>query len=285
VEGNYMQAEDNRHYYARSLALLKHDKGWIKPILVLSSALFVPIVGALGVLGYIMEWARLTAWGFDASPKQKNVKIGHCIKSGWRAFIAGLGVAVLLFVIDWLIGKSFESIKAESIGRFISIVIDVLSGTIIFVVSLHAVIYQDFKAGYCFRKIFSMLKQDFGGIARIAGLSAVISLIVALLVGAIFALVLVNLFTRLLSYFPMLEYTDTISGLTVYEGFMLIAALLSLIKSYALAFAALLFLINLGVVFIQIIIINAVGLWMRQFNVSTWGNSSTPLPTKNTVSA
>jgi hypothetical protein len=130
-----------------------------------------------------------------------------------------------------------------------------------------------------------MLKQDFGGIARIAGLSAVISLIVTLLVGAIFALVLVNLFTHLLSYFPMLEYTDTISGLTVYEGFMLVAALLSLIKGYALAFAALLFLINLGIVFIQIIIINAVGLWMRQFNVSTWGNSSTPLPTKNTVSA
>ena len=75
-------ADGNEGYYSRSWKLLSRDKGWYKPLLVMAVALFVPIVGALGVLGYELEWARLTAWGVDSSPKQKNVQVGKCIKAG-----------------------------------------------------------------------------------------------------------------------------------------------------------------------------------------------------------
>lgn len=78
-------------YYSRSWALLTRDKGWWKVLLVAGIANFVPIVGPLGVFGYALEWARLTAWGVDASPKQKDVRVGECIKSGWRGFVACLG--------------------------------------------------------------------------------------------------------------------------------------------------------------------------------------------------
>ena len=66
-------------YYSRSWALLTRDKGWWKILLVAGIASFVPIVGPLGVFGYALEWARLTAWGVDASPKQKDVRVGECI--------------------------------------------------------------------------------------------------------------------------------------------------------------------------------------------------------------
>ena len=72
---------------ARSWALLTRDRGWIKPILAMIAATLVPIVGLLGVMGYAAEWARLTAWGVTSSPKQKNVRVGACIASGWRVFV------------------------------------------------------------------------------------------------------------------------------------------------------------------------------------------------------
>lgn len=43
-------------YFSHSWALLTRDKGWIKPILVLAIAMFVPIVGPLAVIGYAYEW-------------------------------------------------------------------------------------------------------------------------------------------------------------------------------------------------------------------------------------
>ena len=67
---------EDKKYFSRSWALMTKEKGWIKPILLMALACFVPIVGALGVLGYACEWARLSAWGVDSSPKQKGVKVG-----------------------------------------------------------------------------------------------------------------------------------------------------------------------------------------------------------------
>lgn len=74
-------------YFSHSWKLLTRDKGWVKPILVLAIAMFVPVVGPLAVLGYALEWARLSAWGVDAAPKQRGVKIGGCLVAGWRAFV------------------------------------------------------------------------------------------------------------------------------------------------------------------------------------------------------
>ncbi len=41
------------HYFARSWALLTRDRGWVKPVLLMTVALLVPIAGILGVAGYI----------------------------------------------------------------------------------------------------------------------------------------------------------------------------------------------------------------------------------------
>ncbi|MCC6102323.1 MAG: DUF4013 domain-containing protein [Olegusella sp.] len=273
-----MQTGATGHYYARSLALLKRDRGWLKPLLVLASALFVPIVGELGVLGFGMEWARLTAWGFDAAPKQKKVKVGACIKSGWRAFIASLGCVAIMIVADWLVTQVFSSARLDNVGNLITLLINVFGAVIVSIASLHAVIYSDFKAGYHLRRIGSMLKRDFRGVAKIAGMSVVLACVIALVLGIIFFLVLFNLISKLIVFFPMLSYVDTLNTLTISDGFMMISLLLTLMRSYAPVFAILLFLLNCGLVFFQLITINAVGLWMRAFDVPAWGKSSDPLP-------
>ncbi len=244
-----MQTGATGHYYARSLALLKRDRGWLKPLLVLASALFVPIVGELGVLGFGMEWARVTSQS-----------------------------ATIMIVADWLVTQVFSSARLDNVGNLITLLINVFGAVIVSIASLHAVIYSDFKAGYHLRRIGSMLKRDFRGVAKIAGMSVVLACVIALVLGIIFFLVLFNLISKLIVFFPMLSYVDTLNTLTISDGFMMISLLLTLMRSYAPVFAILLFLLNCGLVFFQLITINAVGLWMRAFDVPAWGKSSDPLP-------
>lgn len=73
-EGKLM--DDSKRYFLRSWRMLTCRRGWVKPILVLSVAWLVPIAGPLALLGYALEWARLSAWGVDSSPKQSKVQVG-----------------------------------------------------------------------------------------------------------------------------------------------------------------------------------------------------------------
>ena len=50
-------------YFARALRLTTKEKGWWKTPILLLLACFVPIVGPLGAIGYVLEWMRSIAWG------------------------------------------------------------------------------------------------------------------------------------------------------------------------------------------------------------------------------
>ena len=159
----------NERYFSHSWALLTRDKGWYKPLLVMTAASFVPVAGALGNKGYAMEYARLTAWGVDASPKQKNVDVVKCISSGWRGFVVDLGVWILFGLAFGLISTVFAFVPGP-LGRglgilwsLISWAIAVLVGVGLYVAEIRAAIYEKISAGFRLGHIFEMIRRDFGG--------------------------------------------------------------------------------------------------------------------------
>ncbi|EHF02017.1 hypothetical protein HMPREF1008_01112 [Olsenella sp. oral taxon 809 str. F0356] len=264
---------EGKGYFSRSWALIGKEPGWYKVPLVMGIANFVPIAGPLGTSGYVFEWSRLIAWGADAAPKRRGIGVGECIKSGWRGFASTIGWGVLLGIIMSLVA----SISHGGVVPFLlSLVIGVFGGTILAVCCVRAAIYQNFKAGYRADRIFEMLKRDFGGIARIAGLCILISLIIALAVYLIALIAFIPLITRAIgmaaytsaySYSPYLDdsyfiYNEIISMITGMIPMMLVIGYLG---SVATSFAGL-------------VEYAAVGLWMRQFNVPAWGASGDPLP-------
>lgn len=257
-------ADGNEGYYSRSWKLLSRDKGWYKPLLVMAVALFVPIVGALGVLGYELEWARLTAWGVDSSPKQKNVQVGKCIKAGWRGFVSTIGW-VIVFA---LIGAMLTDVTNEN--SLVTTLIDVagiLFAIIMRICALRATVYQNFTAGYRADRITDMLKRDGSGFFRIAGLSVVIQLITGLI---LFVLALVLLAPVVFSIIGIVAYSGTTEALAY--------AIVRAFTDVAPWAVLLLFAANFLGVFTDMILVTAVGLWMRQFNVPAWGASGDPLP-------
>ncbi|MGN0076196.1 MAG: DUF4013 domain-containing protein [Parafannyhessea sp.] len=254
-------------YYSRSWKLLSHDKGWWKVLLVMGIADFVPVAGALGTFGYRLEWARLTAWGVDSYPKQKNVRVGECIKSGWRGFVGFLGWAVVWAIVY---GGINRLANGNDTVRLLLDIATLFVGVLYLVVALRATVYQNFKAAYQVNRVWDMVKADFGGFAKIVGIGFLIGLIFGVILFvlglAIFMPVLVNLFFG-------------IGGMTSSSDLIVrMPEILSALSGVFPAIALLCYAASLAKNFEELIVTTAVGLWMRNFDVPHWGASKDPLP-------
>lgn len=263
-------------YLSRSWALLTRDSGWIKPVLVLTLVCFVPVIGPIAALGYYLEWARLTAWGVDAAPKQRKVNVGQVIASGWRGTVVALVWMLVIWGVLGCISGLLGLIPGEShsampdVLRGIYIVVEAILGLVVVVAQLRAAIYQRIAPGLRVDRVWDMAKCDFGGLMRMIGFVA-LELLIQFLIGLVFAVIA---FALLMPYAWSLW-----SGSGVLVGrYALISMLQGMFSSLApLMVIAAFVLIAVSVVF-HMLIVTGVGLWMRQFDVPHWGKSSDPLP-------
>lgn len=253
----------------------------MKPVLVLSVAQFVPIFGALARKGYALEWARLTAWGVDSAPKQKDVGVGSCIASGFRGFVANLGWAAALGVIFMLLDNIVPD-SNEGLSNFITFLSEVaflIYSIVSIVIMLRATIYQSVSAGYVPDKIIEMLKHDFGGIMRIVGIKLLAGCIYVIFGVIMFVIILAQALPNLMRFGYMIDlqygafggYATELDPYIISEIIGMISAALPLIIIAVFIYFVLSTIANL-------LTTTAVGLWYRQFNVPQWGASKDPLP-------
>ncbi len=261
-------AASNDGYWSRSYGLLTRDQGWIKPLLVLAAARMVPIIGPFGADGYALEWARLTSWGVDSSPKQKNVDIGACIGSGARAFVVALGYGMVIGLVSLL----FRTIFGVALGGIFNLFLGAVCGVFVTIAKLRATIYQTIGAGYQFNRLGDMVKRDSNGVLHIIGMSMLLGLIVGVVATVLFGTVLAANFAKFIGAaieYEMYDYVDE---------YYLVSTLLSSLAGSLPAIMVLVYLMMIATSFTNLIITTAVGLWLRQFDVRSWGQSSDPLP-------
>lgn len=280
--------------FASSWRMLTRDKGWIKPLLVLTLVGWIPILGQIAVLGYALEWARLTAWGVEAAPKQHGVDYGKVLSSGGRAFCVSLTLGIVIaLVLEIMLPGSFglfmnsvsgsglfDGVMSVSLGGITIIAIWVLmllSETFIDAAALRATLYDSFSAGWRLDRLFEMVRRDFKGFLKtvlVAIIGAVISSIYTAIVGFIMGIFIAGGVLGTLGFMGM-------SG-SIGEEEMIIRNLLS----WGAAPALLLVLIAILLAFIggvigtamNLVSINAVGQWFARFDVNRWGTSAAPLP-------
>ena len=264
--------EDEGKYFSRSWALLTRDKGWIKPILVMTAASLIPIVGLFGVQGYALEWARLTAWGVDSSPKQKNVDVGGCITSGARAFVVSLGLCLAVSVAMGIFTAVFSAfpdvlgILLGSLASLVSSLVTLVSGSFVLACQLRSAIYEQIGAGYRVDRVFEMIKRDTNGFARLVLLNFLCGLAVSV-VAFIFIIIIVMVAA------PVIMMAAN-SGSSAAIRSAVMAAIAPIIFVFALFILVCDFLGN-GIILINA---TATALWFRKFDVASWGKSEDPLP-------
>lgn len=260
-------------YFARSWALLTRDRGWIKPVLLMTVAVLVPIVGILGVAGYVYEWARLTAWGVNAAPKQKGVRIGECISSGWRVFVVCL---------VWYVGFSIVSgilMQVPVIGDLLGLVwtlVSVCFAVIAVVASMRATIYQKIVPGLRVPTIWKMISHDPAGLARIVGIEILGGMLLSVIVTIVLLPALFGIIPNLITMIEYLEYSSVLSS--GMQARIAMQAVFSMLSSIAPTLIALILVCSFIGAILSLVCVNAVALWMRQFSVAAWGRDEDPLP-------
>ncbi len=275
--------------------MLTRDKGWIKPVLVLTLVSWIPIFGQIVVAGYALEWARLTAWGVDCAPKQRGVDYGKVLSTGGRAFLVtitlGLVITLVLQILfpgspavlySSMTGLSgFAAMLNIAAGGVMSIVLWILvllSSTFVNAAALRATLYDSFSAGWRLDRLFQMIGRDFGGFLKtyvVSLLGGLISMVYTAVVSFLGGIVVSIGVLGAVSFVG-------ISGSYMDEGEYLIRQLLSwgagpalliVICAIALAFIG----AALGTA-MNLVSINAVGQWFCRFDVNRWGTSAAPLP-------
>lgn len=260
-----MTPQPRYDYLGRSWVLLTHDKGWFKPILVMAAAMLVPVAGPLGVLGYQVEWARLVAWGADAHPKQKDVRLGACIASGWRSFLvlfgwqAVMACAVALLALVPLVGGVLAvagQIAAAVVGAALPVAV------------LRASVYQRASAGYKLDNLCEMAERDPKGLMFVILIGVVGQLIVGVVI-AIPVLVGVTVYLALGLLPAVSGIEEPVAGLAYLLD--MFAALAPLLVVACVAYLVASCVLNM-------LVYGAAGLFVSQFGVAAWGRSADPLP-------
>lgn len=263
-------------YYGESWRLLTRDKGWFKPMLALTAAGFIPLFGQVALLGYGLEWARLTAWGIDAAPKQRGVSIGGILRSGFRGLGVTLGLTILVSFVLALVGQLFRSSDfLNNLWSFLTMVVNAYLVIISLMAALRAAIYQRIGAGFQFDRLWDMLHADFGGITWIMLGNIAWSFVLAIVMG-----IAASFFTFAAtpSMMALARWIVTLADGGAVTGAQLAEALRQMVTAYAPFFAVETIIMSLFGTVLTLIVLNALGLWLRQFNVPNWGLSEDPLP-------
>lgn len=278
--------------FTTSWKMLTRDKGWIKPILMLTLVGWIPILGQIAILGYGLEWARLTAWGVDAAPKQRGVAYGKVLATGGIAFLVMLTMGLVTGIVDTILFGRWYSITSLPFGSsifadsvitlagdvtsvlgIVVLVVNLLMGAFITAAMLRATLYDSFGAGWRIDRLFQMVARDPGGFFHAYAVS-----LIGGIVNSVYAMV-VTLAGGLAAFggamgvaLSMGIASDTIIERLLYGAGPGLVILL-VVVALAAAFAGSAISITM-----QLVSINAMGQWFCRFRVDLWGVSSAPLP-------
>lgn len=283
--------------FGTSWKMLTRDKGWVKPLLVLALVGWIPIFGQIVVLGYALEWARLTAWGVDAAPKQSGVQYGKLFRTGGIAFLVSLTLGIVLALVSSLLfgGMLLETAFAMSAvpkmnvlatlfggaslaSLLVYAVVNLLTGTFINIAMMRATIYDGFAAGWRLDRIFQMISRDFGGFLRVYLVSFVAGLVSWLyssLVTFVEGLFMLSGAVGMAAAFSWSGTTE--EALRMFVDMMTQIGPGPLLTFLLVGIAVEFFGAVLAVA-MQLVSINAAGQWFNRFDVARWGTSAAPLP-------
>lgn len=278
--------------FKTSWKMLTRDKGWIKPVLVLALLGWVPILRQIVILGYGLEWARLTAWGVDATPKQRGVDYGKVLATGGIAFLISLTMGLALAAVNMVLAGGWYSaalfpaavslftgslvdVARESsvFTAFMMLVIDSLMGTFTAAAMMRATLYDGFSAGWRLDRLFQMIGRDMRGFGHLYLISLVGNLINAAYSLFAAALGSVAVFGGVMGLAMGVH-----AGGTEMASRMLMSVGPGVVVVGVIAFLTIAFVGAIIAVVMQLVFLNATGQWFCRFEVSRWGVSSAPLP-------
>ena len=261
-------------YFARSWALLTLEKGWWKPVLIMALFGLIPVVGILALVGYALETARVTAWGINAGPKQKDLKFGTYIVTGLKAVVIalafGLAYSIAMGILYFIPVINLILIPVFIVAGFVY-------PLFINVIQVRALIYGRISAGFAFKNIFEMIKHDMDGLFRIFGMGIVLGIATSIIMGIIGSSAVLSMIVNSGTRAFIIARTQNVTSPDQVDPIMLAMLARGFIQMGPI-FLVIGYIGHVVGLIVMLLMQNAIALWMRQFNVPAWGQSNDPLP-------
>lgn len=281
--------------FMSSWHMLTRDKGWVKPLLVLTLVSWIPILGQIAVLGYGLEWARLTAWGVDSAPKQRNVDYGKVLATGGRAFLIVISLGFVCGLVLQILfpgslaimmssaagGGALASSVAVASGATLSILTlaaTALMGTFLQAAAMRGTLYDSFSAGWRLDRLAQMIGRDFGGFCRVLLVTVIGSLVSGVYAFVVAMIAVLIVMGGLLSATAVIGLSDPYMNGWHYLMDQVLRMGAGPLLLFALLLIALAFVGNVISTAMSLVSANAMGQWFCRFDVNRWGVSSAPLP-------
>lgn len=241
---------------------LAEDDDWWKATLTLGLMNCVPVIGQVMIFGYLFDWAKEAAWGMSTPFSRKLADFGRCAKYGFLA---------LWIVILWLLPIVIAGVLlglipvCGSVISFFVYIFAFLMVSIAAVAAFRSIIYERVAPGLQVKRIFHMVKHDFGGLVEVF---SIFLLTIPVLVAALFVVLL-----------PTIPFINVVSGAVagaslgvdlvpmVLLGMLTIVVALVVWVGFAMVSA-----------FICALYVRALGYWMRGFDPAAWRSPKEPMP-------
>lgn len=278
-------------YFNAAWQDIKNTPGWFGKLILLSLLSFVPIFGWLVVLGYLYGWAHDIAWDVHG-PMPKRIfgnEDGKLYSRGFFAMVIGFVFMLAPWVLEAVWGGVMGLGTAWSGGRHGGVFLFVGLSTMVFslliiaaaffatlfswVGSMRMSIYGRLAAGFQFGKIWAMIRHDFGGLLRILGMALLLAIAIGIVASVlIFVLVFIGLFVGFAMTGGNLNIQSAHPGAAVW-------AIVFATGGVVLVLAVLCGVLSAGMyVFVEMMIVRALGYWTRQFDVPAWRGQDDPMP-------
>lgn len=277
-------------YFTTAWQDIRNTPGWIGKLLLLSLLAIIPVFGWIVVAGYLLGWARDIAWGVHG-PLPARIfgnEDGKLYSRGFFAWLIGivfaLAPAIAFGVINLALGVGTAGLFSWHYGGMASLSFGLVSGIASLAVAVALIVlyalatvfgwigwmrmsvYGRLSAGFQLERIWTMLRHDTRGAARVFGMYLIINAIV----GVIAAVVVVGALVggALLGFAAYGSGVDAgAPGLAV--GLIVLGMMLFAVLMYAGVVAS---------VFCMAMVTRAIGYWTRQFDVPRWRGQDDPMP-------
>lgn len=277
-------------YFTTAWQDIRNTPGWIGKLLLLSLLAIIPVFGWIVVAGYLLGWARDIAWGVHG-PLPARIfgnEDGKLYSRGFFAWLIGivfaLAPAIAFGVINLALGVGTAGLFSWHYGGMASLSFGLVSGiaslaVAVVLIVLYALatvfgwigwmrmsVYGRLSAGFQLERIWTMLRHDTRGAARVFGMYLIINAIVGVIAAVVVAGALVG--GALLGFAAYGSGVDAgAPGLAV--GLIVLGMMLFAVLMYAGVVAS---------VFCMAMVTRAIGYWTRQFDVPRWRGQDDPMP-------
>ena len=268
----------NKGYYQAAWNDIKNSPGWFGKICLLALIDLIPIFGIIVNRGYQLTWSREIAWDLNKPMPAKifGNEDGKLYRRGWFALVISLVMAIVPAIIYSIaIAVNGGSADNWNLPSAVLMVVYVLAafafGLAALVGEMRMTIYDSLSAGLGFKQIWKMMKHDSNGMLRILGME----LLLLLIFTAIFSVIV---FVAVFFAFMAIGAT----GLASFgAGGARMGAFEMIFASLAVMFPVIIAIFYFSVVamvFVDMVVLRAMGYWTRNFQVDRWGDKNAPLP-------